>query len=419
MKALTTTLLFFVLFSFVLSAQTFDFTPNLDESKVESYALPNPLVFESGKQVGNYMDWLERRKEILSLFETEVYGVSPVWTGYMIAEQRSVIHDALNNTAVRKEIRLTLINNGVSVHLDVLLYLPHAQKPVPVFMGYNYFGNQSVTHEPDILLPLASASNRPDWSPEKDRGRHVHRWPLEQIIARGYGVATLYYGDVDTDYHDQFVSGVHKLFNEERTDSSWGTVAAWSWGLSRVMDYLVTNPSIDKDKIAVIGHSRQGKAALWAGAQDDRFAMVISNNSGCTGAALAKRKFGETVERINHVFPHWFCTNYRKYDKKEETMPIDQHELLAAIAPRPVYVASAENDTWADPKGEFLSCVEASSVYEFLGREGMPAKKMPKVNKPVYGMIGYHIRTGDHDIIAYDWECFMNFADYHWRSGLK
>lgn len=402
-----------VIFPICGYAQEVKFTPNYDETKVEPYELPDPLRFESGEKVKSCYDWELRRKEILSLFSNEIYGVTPVWTGYMTVEQRTVKENALNNTAIRKEVRLTLTNNGKSVYLDVILYLPRSEKPVPLFLGYNYFGNQSISNETDILLPASRAKLDLNWSPEKSRGQHIHRWPLSDVIKRGYGVASLYYGDVDTDYQDNYISGVHTLFSQERTANSWGSVAAWAWGLSRVMDYLVTDSLIDKDKIVVMGHSRQGKAALWAGAQDERFAIIISNNSGSTGAALAKRKFGETVEIINNAFPHWFCSNYRKYNSKEELLPIDQHELIALMAPRPVYVASAESDTWADPKGEFLSCVEASPVYEFLGREGIPAREMPKVHTPVFGTIGYHIRTGKHDIIAYDWKCFMDFADYH------
>ena len=182
------------------------------------------------------------------------------------------------------------------------------------------------------------------------------------------------------------------------------------------MDYLETNSKVDAKKVAILGHSRLGKTALWAGASDKRFALVISNNSGRVGAALTKRIFGEPLDFMHEAIPYWFCDDFGKYTGKEHLLPVDQHELIALIAPRPVYVASAEEDLWADPKGEFLSCVHASAVYKFLGKEGFPADTMPPLNHPVVGTIGYHIRTGKHDVTPYDWQCYMNFADYQFSK---
>jgi hypothetical protein len=177
------------------------------------------------------------------------------------------------------------------------------------------------------------------------------------------------------------------------------------------MDYFYEDNRVDESKVIVFGHSRLGKTSLWAGATDERFAGVISNNSGCGGAALSKRRFGETVWRINNSFPHWFCKNFRMYNKNEKLLPVDQHQLLALIAPRPVYVASAEEDRWADPRGEFLSAYYATPVYELYGKKGIPSDAMPEVNQPIQNTVAYHMRTGKHDVTDFDWEQYIKWAD--------
>ncbi len=388
---------------------------NYDESKIPQYTLPETLVCQDGSKVTDPKTWQDKRRpEILSLFETHVYGKAP-------GKPSSLSYDidqapALNGKATRKQILITLNNNGKSIKMDMLVYLPkNAKKPVPLFIGLNFSGNHSIHKDPAIRLTSGWLRKAPNnKATDKMRGTST-RWPVEKILARGYGVATIYYGDIDPDFHDEFKNGIHPLFYEngqtKPAPDQWGSIAAWAWGLSRGLDYFETDNDIDHKRVIVLGHSRLGKTSLWAGASDQRFAMVISNNSGCGGAALSRRAVGETVKRINTSFPHWFCDNYLKYNDNEDACPVDQHMLIALMAPRPVYVASAEKDSWADQRGEFLSAKHADSVYRLLTNEGLDAKDMPALDKPVQGRISYHIRTGGHDVKEYDWQQYMNVAD--------
>jgi hypothetical protein len=254
---------------------------------------------------------------------------------------------------------------------------------------------------------------------DADRAVRSPFWPAEALIARGCAAAAFQIDDVDPDRADGFAEGIRAAFGSDTSDTSgdsWGAIAAWAWGASRAMDWLQTVPDIDASRVGVVGHSRGGKAALWCGAQDERFALTISNNSGCTGAALARGKTGERIAAINKSFPYWFCDNYKRFGDHEDDLPVDQHELLALIAPRLLYVASATNDAWADPRGEFRSCLAAEPVYRLFGRRGVVGgDRPPPPETPLPdGAIGYHLRTGDHDLTPYDWERFMDFAERHW-----
>jgi hypothetical protein len=329
--------------------------------------------------------------------------------------------------ATRKQVRVFLLGKKNGPFMDMLIYVPNkVDKPAPLFVGLNFDGNQTIIDDPAVLITKSWVDNSEalgitdNHANEATRGTSADRWPVQHILDSGYGLATIYYGDIDPDDDGRFDNGIHPYFYQkgqtQPAPNEWGSIAAWAWGLSRAMDYFEKETDINSKQIIVMGHSRLGKTALWAGAADERFAIVISNNSGCGGAALSRRAFGETVKRINTVFPHWFCDNFNAYNDNENACPVDQHMLIALMAPRPVYVASAEEDRWADPRGEFLAAKYASPVYELLGLEGLPAADMPGLSEPVTGMIGYHIRPGKHDVTLYDWDQYINFANQHLKK---
>ena len=361
----------------------------------QPYTLPDPLKMEDGTPITTAEQWYsQRRPELMELFTREMFGRAPERPelSYIVTEEGP----ALDGKAVRKQVDIKLSARRV---LHLLVYLPAGVDNAPAFLGVNFNGNHTIIADPAVQKHQDGYGVYP----LLDRGANAGRWPVEEIIGRGYAVATFHCSDVDPDYDDGRRNGVTSLIFRKGQNypdpDQWGSLAQWAWGLSCALDYLEADPSVDGTRVAVLGHSRMGKAALWAGASDPRFAMVISNESGCGGAALSRRAIGETVFIINSHFPHWFCDNFKKYNKNESALPLDQHELLACIAPRPVYVASAEGDKWSDPVGERLSFQEAAKVYHFLG---LPTDLM-----------GYHIREGRHAINQEDWQHYLDFADLH------
>jgi len=367
-----------------------------DDPNLPAYTLPDVLTTADGRKITTAEEWKTvRRPEVLELFRKHVYGRVPETPTQVTFKVTNRDPKAMEGAATLKQVEVTIANGPKQLIIRVVLFIPNQPaKPVPTFLLI-------CNREPENIDPTRKVKSE--------------FWPAEAAVARGYGIAAFFNGDVDPDKHDGFKDGAHGLLDTgERKPDAWGTIAAWAWGASRVMDYFATDPDVARDQVAVIGHSRGGKTALWAGAQDERFALVISNDSGCGGASPSRRRFKEreSVTRINKAFPHWFCENFKSYNEQEDKLPLDQHMLLALMAPRAVYVASADQDLWADPRGEFLSLVHAGPVYQLFGKKGLGTTEMPPIGEPLRGDgAAYHIREGKHNLTLFDWRCYMDFAD--------
>lgn len=397
---------------------------NRDPKKIPPFYLPDPLVLKNGYRVTSARQWkMERRPELLDLFAEYEYGYTPGGKSDEFAIETVSETKALGGKAIMRQIVLKFSSDSRIPKLNVLMFLPaHAKGPVPAFVGLNFKGNHTVCDDPNIKLgtvwDVQYKPSRP--GKEEERGSQHSRWEPEFLVENGFALLTAYYQDIDVDENDEFTRGIHLLYkkdpNAARTDSEWGKIGSWAWALSRIMDYIETDKSINQKQVCLMGHSRLGKTALWAGAQDERFAMVISNNSGCGGASLGRHFFGEFPLFLADVRPHWFCEKYHRLATIVEQIPIDQHELIALIAPRPVYVASATDDIGADPEGEFLSALNADPVYKLLGLPGFGnVTAMPNPDTSVGETIGYHLRTGKHDVTLFDWQQYVRFAKKHFN----
>jgi len=399
---------------------------NYDEAKVPPYTLPDVLTCADGTKVTTAAEWTnKRRPELHALIEREMFGKAPPRPALSFKVDEDWT-PALAGKVQRKQVAVSLNGKPDGPAMDLLLYIPAGAKgPVPVIFGLNFQGNQAASKDPGIRLCRSWLRDSKDdgivnnRATEASRGCEEGRWQIEYAASRGYGVVTACYCDIDPDFHDEWKNGVHALHPDieaKRDGAAWGAIAAWAWGLSLGMDYLEKEPAVDALRVVVQGHSRLGKTALWAGACDARFALVISNNSGAGGAALNKRLFGETVARLNSSFPHWFCGHFKKYSDKEQDMAFDSHSLIALIAPRPVLITSATEDQWADPTGEFLGGLHAAPVFKLFGKDGPGVTGQPPPDKLTGHTIGYLLRTGAHDVTLADWKAYLDFADKHLRK---
>jgi hypothetical protein len=391
---------------------------NYDEALVPTYELPSPLAKPDGGKVQTAFEWVNfQRPAIFKIFQEQMYGKIPPRPDQTRFEILSIREDALDNTAIRKEVRLHFsMNSGKQHAIDLLLYAPKsaATTPAPAFLGLCFKGNHATTDEKDVRM-TGAAYGDPALLAEETRGIQSARWHFRELVKAGYAGAVVCYHDIFPDRADGWGQSVLNLFEDltgfSGAHQNYSSIGAWAWGLSRAMDYLESDPLIDAGRVAVHGHSRLGKTSLWAGACDRRFRIVISNDSGCGGAALARRMFGETYLFIVNAMPHWFVKPFRKYIANEENMPFDQHFLIALSAPRPVAIASATEDLWADPKGEFLSAFHAGEVYALFGSNGVNTTEMPPPDKCLTADISYHNRIGKHDQTAFDWQHYVHIAN--------
>ncbi|MBL8754909.1 MAG: acetylxylan esterase [Planctomycetes bacterium] len=407
----------FLLGATSLCAQTH--TTNVDERKVPAYTLP-------ALAVGEAKDWPRQRAALLAQFAHHVHGRTPATPGKIRVRVDGERDDCLGGLAHRTLLHIDLPELPGWHGMDVLLYVPQqAKAPVPCFFGLNFAGNQSVTDESDVPSTVAWLEDGPNvlahHALPTSAGADASSWPLRTVVAHGFAIATVHYGDLEPDHKDGWRDGVRGAFaakdaTTHEGDAAWGAVGAWAFGLSRLVDHLVTDPRLDPARLAVVGHSRLGKAALWAGVQDERIALVIANESGEGGAALMRRDFGETIGDLVHNFPHWFCPRFAEYANAPERCPVDAHQLLALCAPRLLYVASARDDWWCDPRGEFLAAQHASAAWEPFGKRGLPAGDWPANHVRIGNEVGYHVRPGEHGLTPADWRHFLDFAELHWSQ---
>lgn len=354
---------------------------------------PKLFLSLSGEIIDTKEKWEKyRREELRYLLEHYAYGHRP-----------KEIPDKLSFDIAEQKLLGAIKYKRININTDgfifpVRLYLPVSDKPVPCFV---YFMHHAQELDSDI-----------------DNTTNNLYVPIDEICARGYAVAVIYSTDIYADdknlhTYDEGIFTVYGPAKDKRRESDWAAISAWAFCASRVADYLYTDPDIESKELAVCGHSRSGKAALWTGATDERFSLVISNSSGCMGAAMLRGKSGEHIDFIS-THTDWLCKKHSGYAENEEMLPIDQHMLLSLIAPRLLYVQSSSLDSWADPSAERRSCRLASRVYEMYGMIGaaIPDEEKIECNKCYHdGMIGYHMREGEHSIRREDWKFFLDFWD--------
>ena len=422
---LTATLACCVLASAGASAQDRDVIAgipvNYDESKTGDWqaTLPDLLTLQNGKPVTTAKQWYrQRRPEVLRIVEENQYGRWPARkpkVSYEIDEDLG-----LGGTAVRKQVTLRFGNDADSPRADVLIYLPKdANAPVPLLLNLSFSPNNLTVADPGVKPGRrwdAKAGSYVEAEAAPGRMRFGLDDTIRKYLKEGYGFATVCYTDFEPDVNHAAKYGVRSLWfkdgqDEPAGDDEWGAISAWAWGVSNIIDYFEKDPDIDASRIALTGCSRLGKTTIWAGARDQRIAVVIPSCSGEGGAALSRRNYGETVAHLTEGtrYPYQFSRNYAHWADKVEQMPMDAHFVIALIAPRPLLLSTGSTDNWSDPKGEFLAATQAGKVYELLGEDDLGTDVMPPAETPIFNTLGYVMHDGGHGVMPQDWDYYLEF----------
>jgi hypothetical protein len=395
---------------------------NYSEERLRPYALPDPLVMANGEHVTSADQWFKaRRPEILKLYRDEIYGRVPGGAPGVTWEVVETDPAARDGAAVMKKLGGRVGSKPDGPRMNLTLYLPaKASGPVPVLLNLTFgFGPRGQAPGKAAPRPTAAPGKSESAKPApKGLGGFD---PAGSVLGRGWGYATLSYTDIQPDRAGRWTEGVIgvtlKPGQARPAPDEWGTISAWAWGISRAIDHLETEPSIDAKRITITGTSRLGKTVLWAGAQDERVAAVFSVVPGEMGAALIRRDWGETLDDMAQNFPWQFAGNLQKWAGRWDELPVDQHMLIALCAPRPVYVNGGLTDQWSDPKGEFLAMVAAGPVYRLLGGKDLGVTELPPLDAPVTdGDLAFHYHSGGHMAVPADWKAFIEFAERHFRE---
>jgi hypothetical protein len=393
---------------------------NYDEARVGAYTLPDLLTAADGTKVTTAKAWFgKRRPELVSLFESQQFGRAPGRPDGLAFDVYEKDAPAFGGKAKRKQVRIRFAKNGGPV-LNLAVYTPAAAaKPVPALLAINFGANAATVDDPGVSPGLVWSAKDHKRMPYVPGGRtfgHIDPVPL---LDAGFGFAAFCYGDVDPDDPQGLPDGVRALYLKPGqtgvAPDEWGTISAWAWGISRVIDYFETDPGIDARRIAIHGVSRLGKTVMWAGAHDTRVAATIASCSGEGGAALSRRDYGETIAHLTAPtrYPYQFAGNYAQYAGFPDRAPMDAHMLVALHAPRPLLLQTGSTDNWSDPKGEFLAAVAAGPVYRLLGRKDLGTDVWPGPKTQVGGDLSYYMHDGGHGTVPGDWEIYLGFLKTH------